>query len=197
LHPLVRAVEWQKWVLYVSGILLGGLVEFVANWDEWPCVSDIAALLEAAYLTYFYLASYFETGDGEHIAYATLYIIQGFEIGFNIQCGANADTVASSGPSNYFKEYSLTNEPNQTFPDIAPVTVLADENSVYNAFDWVRRILGELEEILGLLETVVDVFTIISEWNDGDYFEAGLFTGKGAVNAFFTIWAIVDRFTGA
>lgn len=71
----MRAVEWKKWVLFFSGVLLGGLVEFVANWDKWPCVSDIAALAEAAYLTYFYLSAYFETGDAENIAYATLYII--------------------------------------------------------------------------------------------------------------------------
>lgn len=62
-------------MLYTSGVLLGGLVEFVANWDKWPCVSDIAGLAEAAYLVYYYLSSYFQTGDGEDIAYATLYLI--------------------------------------------------------------------------------------------------------------------------
>ena len=73
--------------------------------------------------------------------------------------------------------------------------VAADADSVYNVFDWIYRILGEMNEIIGLVEAVLDVFTIISEWNDGDYFEAGLFTGKGAVNIFFVIWALVERFS--
>lgn len=55
--------EVIKWVSYIGGVLLGGLVEFVANWDQWPCLSDIAKLLENAYLIYFYIASYVQTGD--------------------------------------------------------------------------------------------------------------------------------------
>lgn len=67
----------------------------------------------------------------------------------------------------------------------------ADANSVYNAFDWIYNILSQLEEIVGLAEAVLDVFTVIEEWNDGDYFEAGLFTGKGIVGLFFTVWALI------
>ena len=102
------AVEpWVQWTLFTLGILLGGLVEFVANWDEWPCLSDIASLLESAYLIYFYIASYIETGDGEDIAYATLYLVKGFETGFDIRCGAGDEFQASY--KDYFYDIKSLN----------------------------------------------------------------------------------------
>ena len=55
--------------------------------------------------------------------------------------------------------------------------------------------MGELEEIIGLIEVVLDTYTVYNEWNDGDYFEAGLFTGKGIVNAYFTIDGLITRYS--
>jgi len=55
-------------------------------------------------------------------------------------------------------------------------------------------VVGELEEIIGLVEVVLDIYTIYGEWNDGDYFEAGLFAGKGIVSAYFTVDGLITRY---
>ena len=174
----VDAVEpWVQWTLYILGILLGGIVEFVANWDDWPCLSDIAGLLESAYLIYFYIASYISTGDAEDIAYATLYLVKGFESGFDINCGAGSEFgsvfedhlslktgVYQPSSSNKWSSSISALSPEVRLSQIAlraSPWVMADADSVYTAFDWVYRILGELNEIVGLIEAVLDVFTVI------------------------------------
>ena len=47
---------------------------------------------------------------------------------------------------------------------------------------------------MGLLEIFMDSNTIYSEWNDGDYFESGLYTGKGVVGSFFTLYGIIYKY---
>ena len=59
--------------------------------------------------------------------------------------------------------------------------------------DLLINIFGDAQEAIGLLEMVMDSETIYSEWQDGDYFEAGLYTGKGITNAGYTIYGIIDR----
>lgn len=81
--------EAMKWLSFFAGVILGGLIEFIANWDNWPCLSDIVSLLESAYLIYFYLSSYVQTGDANDVAAAVLYLVIGFETGFAIRCGSN------------------------------------------------------------------------------------------------------------
>ena len=51
-------------------------------------------------------------------------------------------------------------------------------------------LIGDLEEIIMLFEIYIDSNTVYSELADSDYFEAGLYTGKGLVNAYFTGYAI-------
>lgn len=53
-----------------------------------------------------------------------------------------------------------------------------------------------MQEILSLLEIYIDSKTIYNEWIAGDYFEAGLYTGKNGINTFFTAYAIILRYIG-
>ena len=54
--------------------------------------------------------------------------------------------------------------------------------------------MGDLEELVSVFEIVVDTTTIFDEWNDGDYLEAGLYAGKGSVNAFYTIYGLISKY---
>lgn len=55
-------------------------------------------------------------------------------------------------------------------------------------------ILGDADEAIAIAEIVIDTDTIQSEWEDGDYFEAGLYSGKGSVNAAYTLYATINKF---
>ena len=55
-------------------------------------------------------------------------------------------------------------------------------------------IVGDFQEFLSLAEIMIDTRTIYSEWRSGDYFEAGLYTGKAVVNAFFTGYSIFLKY---
>jgi hypothetical protein len=41
---------------------------------------------------------------------------------------------------------------------------------------------------------MIDSRSIYDEWYSGDYFESGLYTGKAAVGAFFTGFAIFQKY---
>jgi hypothetical protein len=55
-------------------------------------------------------------------------------------------------------------------------------------------IVGDAQEFLNLAEVLIDVTTIYTEWQSGDYFEAGLYLGKGVVNCFFSLYKIVSKY---
>ena len=56
------------------------------------------------------------------------------------------------------------------------------------------NIVGDFQEVLGLIQVFVDAKTVYSEWLAGDYFESGLYLGKGLLNAGFSIYNIVMKF---
>ena len=60
--------------------------------------------------------------------------------------------------------------------------------------DLLIGILGDAQEALGLIEIVMDTTTVQSEWNQGDYFEAGLYAGKGVINAAYTLYGIISKY---
>ncbi len=57
--------------------------------------------------------------------------------------------------------------------------------------DAIMSVLGDAEEIIGLVEIALDVTTVVAKWNSGDHFNAGYFLGKGIVNMVFTVIGIV------
>ena len=52
-------------------------------------------------------------------------------------------------------------------------------------------LIGGLENAIGILEMAIDTQTIYNEWLAQDYFTAGLFTGQGVANAYYTVYAIL------
>lgn len=53
-----------------------------------------------------------------------------------------------------------------------------------------------MQEMIGLFEIFIDSKTIYQEWSSGDYFEAGLYTGKGVINAYFTGYSVFNKYLG-
>ena len=52
------------WVLFVSGILVGGADEFLSNWShELPCVADLASIIQSMYFIYLYMHEFIKTND--------------------------------------------------------------------------------------------------------------------------------------
>jgi hypothetical protein len=61
-------------MLFLSGFSAGGLVDFASNWDkDWPCVSDISAMVETGYLVYTYINEYITTQKFEKVLAAISY----------------------------------------------------------------------------------------------------------------------------
>ncbi len=54
--------------------------------------------------------------------------------------------------------------------------------------------MGDFQEVLGLAEILIDSKTIYDEWYSGDFFEAGLYAGKAAVNTYFTGYSIFQKY---
>ena len=61
-------------------------------------------------------------------------------------------------------------------------------------FDVLYKIRGDIEEVMGLIEILNDTETVYDEWTDGDYLEAGLYTGKGVINAYFVIYQVYSSY---
>jgi hypothetical protein len=47
---------------FLGGFSTGGMADFASNWDKnWPCVSDVTAVVETGYLVYTYINEYMST----------------------------------------------------------------------------------------------------------------------------------------
>jgi len=68
------------------------------------------------------------------------------------------------------------------------------DTDINDVFDILYNILGDLEEIVGVFEIVIDSTTVYDEWIDGDYFESGLYAGKGVVNAYFVVYGLITKY---
>ena len=55
-------------------------------------------------------------------------------------------------------------------------------------------IVGDFQEILGVLELFISSRTIYDEWYSGDYFESGLFAGKVMIGSYFTGYTIIKKY---
>ena len=194
--------EYDRWIKFSFGFALGAIVEYTANYDGNTCLNSIATLLESSYLIYFYLSAYQVSKDNQDVSYAMLYLLKAFDSGFGVNCGTASpfeefqfnnlktnDSAALQSIQDRLNAYMTENINNRIV-----VRQDADPQTIYNVFDFLYRVVGELDEIIGLIEVVLDIYTIYGEWNDGDYFEAGLFTGKGIVNAYFTIDGLITRY---
>ena len=51
-----------------------------------------------------------------------------------------------------------------------------------------------MEEIVGVVQIYGDSAVVYEEWDDGDYFEAGLFAGKGLVGGYFSAEGVINQY---
>ena len=45
-----------------------------------------------------------------------------------------------------------------------------------------------------IIQIYTDSSTVYEEWSDADYFEAGLYSGKGVVNAYFAAEGVYNQY---
>lgn len=69
-----------------------------------------------------------------------------------------------------------------------------NSDNLSDIMDLLIGILGDAQEALGIVEIVMDTTTVQSEWTQGDYFEAGLYAGKGVVNTGYTLYGIISKY---
>ena len=100
-----------------------------------------------------------------------------FTTGFSIQCSTLAP--------NYYKVFP---EEEIKYKHIQVKDIISD------IFNNLYLVLGDVNQVLGILQVAIDARTIYNEWIAGDYFEGGLFLGKGTVNLYYSVYAIVARY---
>ena len=67
-------------------------------------------------------------------------------------------------------------------------------NDVQDILAALMQIVGNTQNLLGLITTFIDSKTIYNAWISGDYFSAGLYTGKGIVGVYFTGYSIIYQY---
>ena len=113
------------------------------------------------------------TSEEDNAAFAFAYMLKLFRSGFYFDC---------SGGIAF----------NHENPTAFKVSQVSDSTDV---IETLINLLGDLNEAIGVLEIYMDSRSAQGEWEQGDYFESGLFTGKGVVNAGFTIYGIISRYS--
>ncbi len=162
--------------MWSIGALVGGAVEFSTNYQN-ACVASVADTIESSYLIYYYINNYLITNEEDDMAYAFTYMMKLVTVLTTFACpfvGTLPEEFRSGAQSNK-SEF-----------------MLKQNTDIYDVFDTLYNVLGDVEEIIGLLEVVIDVQTVYDEFIDCDYFESGLYGGKGVVNAFYTAYAIIQ-----
>ena len=67
------------------------MADFASNWDdEWPCVSDVTAIVETGFLVYTYINEYIENQDFNKVLAAISYGTLGVEKLSNWACSGEA-----------------------------------------------------------------------------------------------------------
>ena len=124
------------------------------------------------------------TQSTDDASYAFAYLMKLFRSGLSFDC--------SGGISFASRDAFNTNNNKSNMKQSTKKSVRADSD-ISDIIDLLINILGDTSDAIGLLETFIDSQTVLSEWEDGDYFEAGLYAGKGVTNAGYTIYGIANR----
>jgi hypothetical protein len=119
---------------------------------------------------------YIVTSEEDSMAYAVTYLIKLFRAGFSFDCSGGISFLPRDFIPRSPKQVSQSS---QDLSDIIKILI---------------QLLGDADEAVAVLEIIIDSDTIQSEWEDGDYFEAGLYAGKGSVNAAYTFYGIIKRY---
>ena len=169
----ITSLDWTQFGL---GLGLGAITSIASNVSN-QCLSSVSSVLQSIYLIYYYLSGYLATQSTDDAAYATTYLIKLMNSGFDL---SYCETYI-----NIIFPFLIVND------NIMKQSVDQSLSSIYNIIQQYIYLFGDLQNVIGLFEIVIDSQTIYNEWLAQDYFEAGLFTGKGVANAYFTMFAII------
>ncbi|CDW85990.1 UNKNOWN [Stylonychia lemnae] len=173
-----------QWGEFSGGCFLGVSVALSTQVDN-VCLKNIATLTESGYLIYYYMARYYTTQSTDDASYAFAYILKLFRTGMTFDC---------TGGISFASRDSFNTKKNiQQKANHSKFSIVKAESDASDLIGLLIQVLGDVQEAMGLLEIFIDSQTIYSEWQDGDYFEAGLYTGKGVTNAAYTFYGIIQR----
>lgn len=170
---------YYDWGQFTMGALLGASVELSTQVSN-VCIANIATVFQSAYLVYYYMNDYTVTQSTNSASYAFTYLLKLFNTGLSFDCSGGI-SFASRQEFNTNYHNSKSNFVKQTNNAQDLSTILAT----------LIKIIGDAQEALALAEIYMDSTTVQSEWASGDYFEAGLYSGKGVVNAGYTFYGII------
>eukprot|EP00347_Sterkiella_histriomuscorum_P012089 403369934 len=189
-RELVQATSptYEDWGQFTMGALLGASVELSTQVSN-VCIANIATLFQSAYLVYYYMNNYLATDSTQAASYAFTYIIKLFRTGLSFDCSAGI-SFASRDAFNT----RLNQKQSQSHTIFINKLQQTNAQDLQGIIEILIQILGDAQEAIGLAEIVIDTATVQAEWEDGDYFEAGLYAGKGVVNAGYTFYGIIKRY---
>ena len=84
---ITKLNDTGRYLIMTLFLCIGVMMEFTHNWDhQWPCASDITGFFEFGYITYHYIANFFQKLDSKNILFAAMYGGYALESILNVRC---------------------------------------------------------------------------------------------------------------
>jgi hypothetical protein len=137
-------VTTEDWATFTAGVTLGATIELGSNISD-QCVSSVATVLESAYLVGYYLSAYLVAESDEYVTYAAAYLLKMVQAGYDL---------------SYCETYL-----NAYFPWLFTYSQMGPRlgqsvSDLYDMLDEIISIVGDAEDVIGVLEMVTDTTAI-------------------------------------
>ena len=157
-------------------------------------------MVESLYFTYFYIRAFIEERGVEYVTYVSVYISRGINA---ISEGPCWKIGKKKEPSEAEIESELLKKTDLPHVKAAFSTELTEEEKekidkgTQAIFDELKNSLATVNAfllIMEVLEILIDALTFKDVFEKNDYFDAGIMSGKGVINAGFTSYYLVMQY---
>lgn len=124
-----------------------------------------------------------QTDNTNSLAYAMTYLVQVFELSYTLDCSRRV-----AEPFEYSK-YNF-----QLQDDFFAEKQMLGQTDISTIISTLQDLLGELDYVMALVYALLDSQQVYTNWQSGNYFLSGLYTGQGAVSIYYSVYTIITKY---